>query len=69
MITELEGSDAPAGPMLKGLDNGEGARSEEPGLGRRIQGFSRLARETVENTIILILGKDRLPETPMLGEG
>lgn len=66
MTTELEGSDAPAGPILKESDNGEEARSEEPGLGYCIHGFSRLAREPVESTIFLILGKDRLPEPLML---
>ena len=68
MIREVEGSDVLAGPTLKDLDSGEGARSEESGLGHCIHGFGRLAREIVENTIVLILGKDRLTETLMLGD-
>lgn len=66
MATELEGSDAPAGPILKESDNGEGARSEDPGSAHCTHGSRRLARETLGDTIFLILGKDPLEETLML---
>jgi len=68
LIRELDGSDALAGPKLRGLDSAEGARSEGPGPGHCIHGFGRLARETIQNTIFLILRKDRSTKPLMLGD-